>query len=210
MEAETWITYLIACIFICISPGSGAVLAMSHGTLLGWRRTLFTIAGLEAGGAVILLLAGVGVGSVLLASGFWFGVIKVIGALYLIWLGLAQWRSAGTQSQVQAGHSSVPTTRLFMTGFATNVSNPKGIIFMVAILPQFINQALPLVPQLALMALTMTLVDMLVMTTYAYSANRLQQYLRSPSAQRIQSRFFGGVLMAMGAALLMVKNQAAD
>ncbi len=149
-------------------------------------------------------------GSVLLASGFWFGVIKVIGALYLIWLGLAQWRSAGTQSQSQAGHSSVPTTRLFMTGFATNVSNPKGIIFMVAILPQFINQALPLVPQLALMALTMTLVDMLVMTTYAYSANRLQQYLRSPSAQRIQSRFFGGVLMTMGAALLMVKNQAAD
>lgn len=81
---------------------------------------------------------------------------------------------------------------------------------MVAILPQFINQALPLVPQLALMTMTMTLVDTLVMTTYAYSANRLQQYLRSPSALSVQSRFFGGVLMAMGAALLMVKNQTAD
>ncbi|WP_102861101.1 LysE family translocator [Pseudomonas protegens] len=120
------------------------------------------------------------------------------------------WRSVGTQSQAEAGHSGVPTTRLFLSGFATNISNPKGIVFMVAILLHFINQTPPLVPQLALMALTMTLVDTLVMTTYAYSANRLQHYLRSPSALSIQSRFFGGVLMTMGAALLMVKNQAVD
>ena len=211
MELQVWLAYFLASWAIALSPGSGAVLSMTHGLAYGVQKTSATIAGLQLGLAVILLVAGVGVGALLLASATAFTVVKFAGASYLIWLGLKQWRSpasaAATGGEALPAHAGVPPARdRFVMGFFTNVTNPKGIVFMVAVLPQFIDPARTLWLQLLVLLVTTIAVDLVVMHGYAFLASRMQRWLATARARRAQNRVFGGVLMAMGASLLLVKR----
>ncbi|MFZ1501198.1 MAG: LysE family transporter, partial [Giesbergeria sp.] len=96
MDLSTWLAFVAATCLIALSPGSGAVLAMSHGLSYGVRKTTATIFGLQLGLVLLLLVAGAGVGSLLLASELAFGVVKVAGACYLIYVGWSQWRSGAS------------------------------------------------------------------------------------------------------------------
>ena len=213
MDVSTWWTYFAAAWLIALSPGSGAVLSVGHGLRYGVRGASATIAGLQLGLVGITLVAGVGVGSLLMASATAFTVVKLLGATYLMWLGWQQWRApvheghglldgAGT-----VGGNQSPKQR-FLTGLFTNLTNPKGIVFMVAVLPQFIAPDRPLLPQLAVLLATTVFTDVVVMHGYAYTGARLAQLLRGAKAQRTQNRVFGGVLMAMGASLMWVRRGA--
>ncbi|MDP3706656.1 MAG: LysE family transporter [Polaromonas sp.] len=210
MDIHTWTAYFFAATLIAISPGSGAILAMSHGLNYGVKRTHATIAGLQAGLLVILLVAGAGVGSLLLASELAFGIVKTLGAAYLIYLGWSQWRSTGTLApeagESAAGGDVLPPGRRWLSGFLTNVTNPKGIVFMVAVLPQFISPGRPLWLQLLVIALTTLAVDTVVMHGYAFAASRLQTLFKNAQAIKLQNRLFGGLLMAVGAGLFFVKR----
>jgi len=211
MSFATWITFFIAACLIALSPGSGAVLSMSHGLSYGVRRTSATIAGLEAGLLLVLFVAGAGIGSLLLASEIAFRIAKTIGALYLIYLGFSQWRARVDSNprlpaQAAARMAVPPPRKRFLLGFLTNATNPKGIIFMVAVLPQFISHQAPVLPQLLILAATMCAIDLAVMHGYAFAASSMQRYFRDARAVKKQNRFFGGVLMAVGAALFFVKR----
>jgi homoserine/homoserine lactone efflux protein len=184
---------------------------MSHGLAYGVRKASGTVLGLQLGLVLVLLVAGAGVGSLLLASSVAFTVVKTIGALYLIWLGLSQWRSKARASAIStAGMVAHPSLRQrVLTGFLTNATNPKGIIFMVAVLPQFISKGAPLLPQLAILGVTMVAIDTTVMHGYAFLASSMQRFFRDPRAVKLQNRFFGAVLMAVGALLFFVDRGAA-
>ena len=213
MELQVWMAYFVASWAIALSPGSGAVLSMTHGLAYGVKKTSVTIAGLQLGLAVILLVAGVGVGALLLASATAFTVVKFAGAGYLIWLGFNQWRArVGVVPETggaEPAQVAVPSAReRFVMGFFTNVTNPKGIVFMVAVLPQFIDPARGLGLQLLILLATTVVVDLIVMHGYAFLASRAQRWLATARARRAQNRVFGGVLMAMGASLLLVKRAA--
>jgi homoserine/homoserine lactone efflux protein len=216
MAFSTWITFVIAASIIAVSPGSGAVLSMSHGLSYGVRKASGTILGLQAGLLLILAIAGAGVGSLLLASEVAFNVVKTVGALYLIWLGFSQWRArvrvaqdSGT-SPAAAVRAELPSLcKRILTGFLTNATNPKGIIFMVAVLPQFIAQDHPLLPQLLILAATMCTIDLAVMHSYAFLASSMQRFFRDAVAVKRQNRVFGGLLMAVGTALFFVKRSGA-
>jgi len=212
VDLHVWLAFLVASCVIAVSPGSGAVLSMSHGLSYGVRRTTATIVGLQLGLAVILLVAGLGVGAVLTASATAFTVIKVVGACYLLWLGWRQWRApvakAAGEAAQSAGEPDLTARQRVLRGFLTNVTNPKGIVFMAAVLPQFIQPTRPLWLQLLVLLVTTVAVDVTVMHGYAWLAARLQGMLRSVRARRAQNRVFGGVLMAMGAFLFMFKRNA--
>jgi len=211
MSFATWIAFVIAGSLIAISPGSGAVLSMSHGLAYGLKKASATVLGLQLGLILVLVIAGAGVGSLLLASSTAFTVVKVIGALYLIYLGVMQWRAAPVGPQAStAGLEAHPSFgKRVLTGFLTNTTNPKGIIFMVAVLPQFISKDAALLPQLAILGVTMVAIDSTVMHGYAALAASMQRYLRDPRAMRLQNRFFGAVLIVIGSMLFFVKRQAA-
>lgn len=219
MDLQVWLAYFVAAWVIAVSPGSGAVLSMTHGLAYGVRHASATILGLQAGLSVVLLIAGVGVGALLVASATAFTVIKVLGALYLVWLGWRQWVAPvadgpGAEpvgrdepSQVSDTPPGLPSVRQrFLLGLFTNMTNPKGIVFMVAVLPQFINPQRPLWLQLLILLVTTVAVDVIVMHGYAWLASRAQRWLATARARRVQNRVFGGVLMAMGASLFMVKR----
>ena len=206
MDWHVWLAYFVASWVIAVSPGSGAVLAMSHGLAYGVRGASATVLGLQIGLVFILLVAGAGVGAVLVASAGAFMVVKLLGAAYLLWLGFKQWRAPVTLDDggAQAGPPVMRLRQRVLTGALTNATNPKGIVFMVAVLPQFIDPKRPLPLQLLILLVTTLAVDTVVMHGYALLASRLRALLRSARARRTQNRVFGGVLMGMGASLLMV------
>jgi homoserine/homoserine lactone efflux protein len=210
MLFTTWLAFFLAAWIIAISPGSGAVLSMSHGLSYGVKKTTGTIIGLQAGLLLVLAIAGAGVGSILMASETAFSTIKAVGALYLIYLGISQWRAkidVTSDASLAAARVTLPSWRKrFLIGFFTNTTNPKGIIFMVAVLPQFISHNAALLPQLLILGVTMCFVDLVVMHSYAFAASRMQRYFRDPRLLKKQNHFFGGILMAIGAALFFVKR----
>jgi len=211
MHLSTWLSFVLSAIIIAISPGSGAVLSMSHGLAYGFKQASATVLGLQCGLILVLIVAGAGVGSLVLASATLFTVVKTVGALYLIYLGVAQWRAkVHTADVAQAGLPAHPTFRQrVLTGFLTNASNPKGILFMAVVLPSFISKQLPVLPQLAILGATMVTIDMTVMHGYAYLAASMQRYFRDPRAVKKQNRFFGTLLVLMGTALFFVKRSSA-
>lgn len=208
MSFATWIAFVIAGTLIAISPGSGAVLSMSHGLAYGLRKASATVLGLQLGLLLVLTIAGAGVGSLLLASELAFTIVKTVGALYLIWLGIAQMRARAQAAGVStAGLEAHPSFgRRVLTGFLTNATNPKGIIFMVAVLPQFISKEAPVLPQLAILAVTMVTIDSSVMHGYALLASSMQRWFRDPRAVKLQNLFFGAVLVVVGMLLFFVKR----
>ncbi|MDN4056830.1 LysE family transporter [Massilia sp. YIM B02769] len=212
MPFATWFAFVIAGTVIAISPGSGAVLSMSHGLAYGVKKASATVLGLQLGLILVLAIAGAGVGSLLLASETAFTVVKVIGALYLIYLGISQMRSkaeAGPTASAAGLAAHPPFGKRVLTGFLTNATNPKGIIFMVAVLPQFISKDAPLLPQLLILGVTMVTIDSLVMHGYAFLASSMQRLFRDARAMRIQNRFFGAVLIVVGSMLFFVKRAGA-
>lgn len=213
MSFATWLTFFLSACVIAISPGSGAVLSMSHGLTYGFKKASATVLGLQLGLLLVFAIAGAGVGSILVASELAFGVVKIVGACYLMYLGVMQWRAQVQAAAIDQGgalQNHVPSFRQrVLTGFFTNATNPKGIIFMVAVLPQFITQDAPLLPQLLILGITMVTVDVVVMHGYAFTASRLQRLFRDPAIIKKQNRFFGGLLVLIGFALFFVKRSAA-
>lgn len=208
MEFHLWLAYLAAMLALAVMPGPGAVLSMGHGLSYGLRRTTVTILGMQLGVIIIFLVAGLGVGAVLLASGMAFAVVKLLGAVYLVWLGVQQWR-APVQEVEAAGPitrraSHLTAVQRFMRGVLTDATNPKGIVFMVAVLPQFIRPEQSLARQLAVLLATTLVIDIIVMHGYAALAAGLRNWLSSVRAQRLQNHLTGGVLMVMGAAVAVM------
>ena len=214
MDSQTWIAFAMASLLISLSPGSGAILSISHGSVYGVRATSATIWGLQVGLLGVLLVAGLGVGSLLVASETAFLLLKVLGALYLIYLGVKQWRSRHGMLEGHAVEDALKEARggwgqRFMAGMLTNLTNPKGIVFMVAVLPQFLHPGRPVAIQLLIMAATMVLTDIVVMHGYAFSGKALRRLLVTPRAARWQNRTFGAVFMLLGVSLFFVQRRGA-
>jgi len=200
MSLGVWLAFLAAAIVIAISPGPGAVLSMSTGMRHGYRAAFIAILGLQAALLIQLAVVALGFGALLATSESAFTLLKMCGAAYLVWLGIQRWRAPPEQlvtDQPRSGRG------LFMQGLLVNLGNPKAIIFIGALVPQFIMPAAPLLPQYAAIAATLCLTDMVVMSCYALAALHLGGWLRNPSALRLQNRLFGGLFVSAGAALAL-------
>lgn len=199
MTLAVWLGFLLASILIAVTPGPGAVLSMSNGMRHGYRAAFVGILGLQLALLAHLLLVAIGFGALLAASEVAFSVVKFVGASYLVWLGIQKWRAR--PQPIAAELEKQPSRGLFLQGLLVNLTNPKAIVFVAALVPQFIDPARPLLPQYLLIATTLCLTDTLVMSTYALSAVRLGRWLRDPGMMRLQNRLFGGMFVSAGAAL---------
>jgi homoserine/homoserine lactone efflux protein len=202
---STWLAFLLAATLIAVSPGPGAVTAMSAGLRHGYWAALRAICGLQSALLVQLAIVAAGLGALLSASTLAFNVMKFLGAGYLIWLGVQKWRdpprAIGGDTVNGARGVGVRPRGLFMQGLLVNLTNPKAIVFMAALTPQFIDPARPQWLQFIIIGATMCGVDTLVMSGYALLAARLARWLRNPRAMQAQNRFFGGVFVGAGVLL---------
>ncbi|MGB6086978.1 LysE family translocator, partial [Parvibaculum sp.] len=138
--------------------------------------------------------------------GTYMEVLKLIGAAYLVWIGIASFRAPITDPAIPAPAMPDSKARLFRRGYLIGVTNPKPLIFYAAFFPQFINPAEPAAPQLFLLAVTFVVVAVLSDGTYALAAGRLAPYLKARRAQLISNRITGTVLIASGAALALARR----
>lgn len=209
MTLETWLAFFVACWVISLSPGAGAVASMSAGLRYGFWRGYWNALGLQLALLMQIAVVAAGLGAVLATSELAFSLIKWFGVAYLVYLGWKQWVAA--PGEIVAGEGERPLGRpltLVLRGFLVNASNPKAIIFILAVLPQFLDPRAPLLVQYLLMAATMVVVDLVVMAGYTGLAARVLRALRSPRQQRILNRTFGGLFVAAAALLATVRRTA--
>jgi homoserine/homoserine lactone efflux protein len=209
MELTTWLTFFAASWAISISPGPGAIASMSAGLNHGFRYGYVTIIGLVLGIWTQLLVVGVGLGALVAASGTAFSVVKWLGVGYLVWLGIQQWR-APARPMVAASESTalVSQRSLILKAWMINVVNPKGTVFLLAVVPQFITLSAPLLPQYLTIGATLAFTDMVVMAGYTALASRVLGALKEPSHIRAMNRTFGGLFVVAGSLLALFKRSA--
>ena len=172
---------------------------MSVGLRHGYWAALRAILGLQCALVIQLSIVAAGLGALLAASTTAFNIMKLLGAAYLIWLGIQKWREA--PQAVEGENIAMPPSGLFVQGLLVNLTNPKAIVFMAALTPQFIDPNQPQLPQFLIIALTMCVTDTIVMSGYALLASRLGAWLHDARARRAQDRFFGGLFIGAGALL---------
>ena len=198
MDLTTWLAFLLASTLIAVSPGPGAATSMSAGLRHGYWAALRAIGGLQSALLIQLSVVAAGLGAVLSASTTAFSIMKFVGAAYLVWLGIQKWRDS---PKVIDDGNTVKGEGLFLQGLLVNLTNPKAIIFIAALTPQFIDPAKPQWLQFLIMAATMCGVDTVVMSGYALLATRLRRRLHDLRSMKIQNRFFGGVFVGAGVLL---------
>jgi homoserine/homoserine lactone efflux protein len=209
MEPSVWITYFIATIILSLSPGPGVFSSISSGLHHGFRLGLWNGVGMQAANMILVGIVSLGLGAILLASETLFALVKWLGVAYLVYLGVVTWRAPARGFQDNP-HDEAQTARdVFLRGFFVNLTNPKGIIFFAAILPQFIDVARPQMPQYAILAGTTFAVDLVAMWGYTALAARVLRVMRDPGHLRLVNRGLGGAFVAAGVALASFRRAAA-
>lgn len=207
MNLHVWLTFIVAALLISLSPGPGAISCMASGMRYGYRRTLANIAGMQLGLALQLLVVGVGLGALLAASTLAFELARVFGVAYLCYLGWQQFRAEATPVEIGHQSHSPSTSRALVThGFLVNASNPKATIFLLAVLPQFIDAQAPALPQYLICMATLTATDLVIMSGYALFAARVLRLLREPHHLRWMNRGFGSMFMLAAGFLALFRR----
>lgn len=199
MSFGVWLGFLLASMLIAVTPGPGAVISMSSGMRYGYLPALRAILGLQTAILAHLAIVAIGLGALLATSEAAFDLMKFGGAAYLVWLGIQKWRSP--VELIEAGNAGAPLKSLYLQGVLVNLTNPKAVIFTAALVPHFIDAGRPQLPQYLIVAVTLCLTDMLVMSVYALAAVRIARWLRDPKAMQKQNRVFAALFATAGAAL---------
>jgi homoserine/homoserine lactone efflux protein len=210
VSLSTWLGFFVASWLISLSPGAGVISCMAAGMRYGYARALWNIGGLQLGIVLTMAIVAAGLGAILATSAVAFTAIKWLGAAYLVWLGIAQWRAPAFGVNAEAAQKGLSGTarQLVLRGFLVNATNPKGILFMLAVLPQFIDPAKPQLPQYAICAATIFFTDLVVMSAYTALAAKVLRALREPHHIRLINRTFGGLFVAAGVLLATFKRAA--
>jgi threonine/homoserine/homoserine lactone efflux protein len=199
MDLDTWLIYFLAATGLSLSPGPNGLLALTHGALHGRHKALYTIFGGALGFVAVIALSMFGIGALLATSLVWLAVMKWVGGAYLVWLGVQVWRSPPIGLDIREGEGTGAGWTMFRQGALSALTNPKGILFFVAFLPQFIDPARSLAVQFVIMAGTFAVIEIATEVFIASMAHRI-----SPWLKRVGRRFnqaCGGLFAAIGAAL---------
>jgi len=207
MELPTWLAFFAASWAISISPGAGAVAAMSAGLNHGFARGYFMTFGLILGIWTQVLVVGLGLGALIAASNLAFAVVKWLGVAYLMWLGVSQWRAPAIPLVADTGEALTTRRRsLVSRGWMVNAVNPKGTVFLLAVVPQFLDLSRPLSTQYAVIGATLGFTDLVVMAGYTVLAARVLRLLKSARQIRLLNRSFGSLFIAAGGLLALFKR----
>ena len=206
MSYQVWFAYMLACWVISISPGAGAIASMSSGLNYGFRRGYWNAIGLQLALLVQIAIVAAGVGVLFATTPLAFFVVKWFGVLYLLYLAYIQWTTKTQSIDIPTEQPTKSIPKLILYGFIVNISNPKAIVFLLAVLPQFLDLSKPQWIQYVIMAITMITIDLIVMAGYTGLAAKVLRLLKSPKQQKYMNRTFA-VLFSCAAGLLSLVHQ---
>jgi len=208
MSLDHWFAFVAASVVLLLIPGPTILTVISYSIAQGRRANVPLVAAVALGDSTALVVSLLGLGALLAASAFWFTVVKWAGGLYLVYLGVKLLRAGISAPELVAQAAPVSRWRLFANTYLVTALNPKGIVFFVAFLPQFINPAASVAPQLWVLAITFVVLATLNASLYAAFAASAGRVLASPRAQR-RFNFAGGFLLSVAGVWALLAKRAA-
>lgn len=209
MSLQTFLLYLATWSLVALIPGPAVMCSMAQATQHGFRSSLAGIAGIQSGNFLFFVCIACGLGALLAAATTAFVILRVAGAIYLFYLGariiLSSFRRSASKVTVPA---ALPPARrsLFLQGLLVQITNPKALLFITALLPQFIEPHRSLLPQLVMLVLATIAVDLIVLSSYAFLAHRGIQSFRASRFSAWLERAFGAALVFFGFRLLLSRK----
>jgi len=206
VSIELWLAFAAASAVLLIIPGPTILTVISYSMAHGRRANVPLVAAVALGDSTALVISLLGLGALLATSAFWFTVVKWVGGLYLLHLGIKLLRAGISSTELAPPAAPGPRWRLFANTYLVTALNPKGIVFFVAFLPQFISPGAPVTQQLWILATTFVVMATLNATLYAVFAASARRLLSSPVAQRRFNFAGGSLLSAAGVWALLAKR----
>ena len=208
MRIELWLAFVAASAVLLVLPGPTILTVISYSLAQGRRANIPLVAAVALGDSTALVLSLLGLGALLATSSLWFTVVKWVGGLYLVYLGVKLLRAGVTSGPLTVPVAPASRWKLFANTYLVTALNPKGIIFFVAFLPQFINPRSAVPPQLWILAVTFVVMATINATLYAVFAAAARRALASPKAQRGFNLAGGSLLSAAGVWALLARRAA--
>ena len=209
MSLEVWLAFATASVVLLIIPGPTILTVISYSVAHGRKSNLPLVAAVALGDSTALVLSLLGLGALLAVSQFWFTAIKLAGGLYLLYLGIKLLRAGiAATDVVSAPVAPASRWKLFANTYLVTALNPKGIMFFVAFLPQFIDPARDVRMQLWILSVTFVVLATINATLYAVFAATARRILSSPRAQRRFNLAGGSLLTGAGIWALLARRVA--
>lgn len=204
-----FLLYFATWSLVALTPGPAVMCSMAQSTRYGFRSSLAGISGIQLGNFFFFICVALGLGTLLAAATTLFTFLRFAGAIYLFYLGvrviLSTFRRPASTSPKPA--VSLPAHRgLFLQGLLIQITNPKALLFVSALLPQFIDTHRPALPQLVILVLTTILVDSIVLSSYAFLAHRGIQSFRASRFAAWLERVYGTALVFFGFRLMLSRK----
>ncbi len=210
MTLQSWIIYLTLVLIATSTPGPAVLFIMTNSTLHGWRKATFAALGNIVGLFCLGMMAMAGLGTILKTSESIFNIIKYIGAAYLIYLGLKMIFQKGFDFkaiQNQLTVADVASRKIFLQAWGVAISNPKAIIFLTALFPQFINTNEALLPQFSMLIATLMIFSFSFLMLYAVLAHGAKTWLTKPNRIKYFNRTSGSIFICFGVLLATSSNK---
>jgi len=208
LSIELWIAFVGASAILLVLPGPTILTVISYSVAQGRRANVPLVAAVALGDSTALVLSLVGLGALLATSALWFTLVKWAGGLYLLYLGIKLLRAGASPLQAAAADASTSRWKLFANTYLVTALNPKGIVFFVAFLPQFIQPHADVRLQMWVLAVTFVVMAMINATLYAVFAASARRLLSSSRAQRRFNVAGGTLLSAAGVWALLARRAA--
>jgi len=212
MAFSDWLAFLLVSLFVTFTPGPAVLLAVSNSLGVGPARAMISSLGNAVGLLLVSTAATAGLGVVLQTSATAFLVLKLLGAGYLVYLGIRQWRSGGAMFAEPSGaqaRASTPAWRLFGNGLTVALTNPKAILFFTALFPQFMHAGAGAAQQFTVLTVTFAGCAVFAHAVYVLLARSVKGRLAEPRRARLLNRVFGGSFVLLGVSLLGLRSKAA-
>ncbi len=198
MTFETWIAFSIASAVVVLIPGPNIVLTVNYAIRGGKRSGLATVPGVVTGAFIAMSLSLAGAGALLATSAYLFSLLKLAGAIFLIWLAYSLWTAPTEGISTDGNAEAQPLKVLFWQSLLISVLNPKGPAFYVAFVPQFVSPTGPIFQQFAILIATFLVVATLNGLFWLLFASSMRTQFRKPQAMKILNRIGASCLFVAG------------
>jgi homoserine/homoserine lactone efflux protein len=211
MELSTWLLFLGIALVAIVSPGPAVLLSVTNSLTHGFTKSIFSSFGNIIGIFVVSIAAALGLGAVLKASTLLFTILKTFGAIYLIYLGIRQWRSKNNifEKSIEPSKHNQGKLKAFVQGLLVAISNPKAILFFTALFPQFIDLSKPIMIQFVILTTTFMFFSFLILISYARSAHFAKSWFAKKGRALWLNRISGTIFIGFGLGILRLRNRSA-
>lgn len=203
---ELYFLYIAIATITISSPGPGVILTISNSLRYGFIKAIYGIMGISLGILFLAIISATSLSIILSTSAFAFAILKYMGAIYLIYLGIKLWNSSGTFCE-NKDYKQKTSFKIFLEGITITLLNPKAIFFFASLFPQFINQNENYINQFITLSLIFSILVIMIHFLYAISASLARAKLTTPKISRNIAKTSGSILMCFGIGLAVSSRQ---